>query len=214
MGCEMTFTPLRIEGLSFSYSGQRIFSNFNFQSNEKNVILFGPSGCGKSTLLKLICGFLRPSSIAQFDVGSDHCLVLQEDGLLPWLTGSKNITEFLDISFSEIERHEMFPRVEDLLERKVYAMSYGQRRLIEVFRALLRRPGVLCLDEPMNFLDPASRDIVLEMLVSRDLEGTRMFVVTHHLDEVREFPAERFGFDGRLPVEKLSEERRDQWTQL
>jgi len=195
---------MTIDGLFFSYGAFPVFEDFSLVTTKRVVICAGPSGCGKTTLLKLISGILAPDSMRDLAVPRQRCLILQEDSLLPWLSGRDNIERILRISRDDVIAHPMYALVEDYYTRKAFRMSYGQRRLLELFRAILYKPALLCLDEPLNFLDPIRRRLVLKHLASDDLSATQFVVATHHLEELEELDAERFAFDGQIPVKNLS----------
>ena len=193
---------LVVRGLSFAYGSQPIFENFAFEPQGNISVLTGPSGSGKTTLLKLLSGNLTPDSAEEMPPVSEACLILQEDGLLPWLSGIENIMAFTGPTIA-LARHPLFPIVEPLLASKVHRLSFGQRRLIELFRALLGVPGVpryLYLDEPLNFLDDQKRAQVLSAL--KDCYGSfgQLVLSTHHRDEAAGLGGTVFRFDGMFPI--------------
>lgn len=202
----MTISPFVIEGLYFSYPNFQVFADFAISSQSRVTVLKGPSGCGKTTLLKLVSRILVPDSVVRFDVEKQSCFIVQEDSLLPWLSGIDNIREFIEVSTERINSHLMFPLVEAFINNKAHTMSYGQRRSIEIFRAVLYQPKLLCLDEPLNFLDPARRKSVVEFLTAPDLANTRIILSTHHGDDLTELDAETYHFDGNFPVKHLERE--------
>lgn len=199
----MTISPLIIEGLYFSYPSFQIFSDFSFFSRAKIIILEGPSGCGKTTLLKLISRILIPDLVNKFEVENESCFIVQEDSLLPWLSGTDNIRIILGIQPEQITSHPMFESVSAFINQKTYTMSYGQRRLVEIFRAVLYKPRLLCLDEPLNFLDPVSRQSAVKFLNAPELDDTRIVLSTHHRNELNTVDVETYNFDGFFPVSKL-----------
>lgn len=194
---------LEVKNLDFSYSGTRIFTDFNFSPNTNFSVIKGPSGCGKTTLLKLISGNLVASGGSI--VGEKKAaIILQEDGLLPWMTGLKNIELLLPISVGEITDHVLYPHIQEFIDRNVYQMSYGQRRIVELFRIALLKPHLLCLDEPFNYLDPVKRDIFLRyFLKSTDFSNSTIVMSTHYTEDVGGFNLETYYFDGQFPIRRL-----------
>src|SRR5947209_3368325 len=77
--------------LTFAYGQDIIFEDLRFSLSAGIVALQGPSGSGKTTLLKLINHDLEPSSGSVGYVGNSAILILQDDALIPWLTGSANL---------------------------------------------------------------------------------------------------------------------------
>jgi ABC-type molybdenum transport system ATPase subunit/photorepair protein PhrA len=84
-------------------------------------------------------------------------------------------------------------------------MSFGQRRIIELLRAILLAPPLLLLDEPFNFLDPEKREAVASVLASDELARTSLVLSTHHSDELSGLAASSYLFQGGLPVCRLAD---------
>lgn len=194
---------MRIGGLCFAYDDFRVFWDFSLESDARVIALRGPTGCGKTTLLKLLSGVLKPGSVKRFEVDTQSCLVLQEDSLLPWLSGTDNLTKILPVLCESAQASPMHQMVVGLLHKKAYTMSYGQRRLVELYRAVVYKPRLLCLDEPFNFLDPPTRQAVKEYLSGTTLSKTKVVLSTHHDDDLNGLQAETFSFDGDFPVSAL-----------
>jgi ABC-type multidrug transport system ATPase subunit len=198
-------SPLLIRNLTFSYPGTTVFSEFSLVAEDRVVVFRGPSGCGKSTLLKLISRNLEPSHCSQLAVPFDSLMLVQEDALAPWLTGLQNITRFTRIDSTSVLQHPAYKHVEPFIGRPAFTMSYGQRRLVELVRATLLAPPLLCLDEPFNFLDPVSRSILTEVLLDRSVipSDTRIVISSHYNEEFSGAGVGQFVFDGHLPVRSL-----------
>jgi ABC-type multidrug transport system ATPase subunit len=196
---------IEVKGLYFSYPKNQIFRNFNFQSDSDFVILKGPSGCGKTTLLKILSSNLDAEKCEKLVVPMKICMILQEDALFSWLSGIDNILKIVHINYDDITKHPMIKHLQTFIDKKVFEMSYGQRRLIELFRAILYKPDLLCLDEPFNFLDPNSRNIVCKFLkLSNEQNKTKVIMSTHYNERNLDFQTETFYFDGTFPIIQLS----------
>jgi ABC-type multidrug transport system ATPase subunit len=86
-------------------------------------------------------------------------------------------------------------------------MSYGQRRIIELFRVILLKPKLLCLDEPFNFLDYKNRKQIMDFLLTEDFQKeTKVVMSTHYTEDTSNLNLETYYFDGNLPVKKLLNE--------
>ncbi len=135
------------------------------------LVLLGPSGCGKTTLLRLIAGLEEPTagtiSIRERVVNQvppkerDVAMVFQNPALYPHLTAYENMAFGLELRrapTAEIERrvHEAAELLglTDCLQRFPMALSGGQRQRVAFGRALVRRPAIFLLDEPLSNLDP------------------------------------------------------------
>ena len=154
--------------------------------------LYGPSGAGKTTLLELIAGIRKPrTGTIELDgrVISDLPprlrrvgYVPQDDALFPHLTARQNIFYGGDANADDVIN---VLEIGTLLERGVQRLSGGERKRIALARALVTRPDVLLLDEPLAGVDLALRDRVLEYLVRvRDEFPVPTVYVTHHMQEV------------------------------
>jgi osmoprotectant transport system ATP-binding protein len=166
--------------------------------------LIGPSGCGKSTILRLFNGLVRP------DVGSvrvdgaeldDAALervrrrmgyVIQDGGLFPHMTARANVTVMArHIGWNAARTADRVDELVDLvglgvglLDRYPRELSGGQAQRVALMRALMLRPSVLLLDEPMAALDPMIRSALQEDLaeIFAALETT-VVLVSHDLAE-------------------------------
>jgi osmoprotectant transport system ATP-binding protein len=170
----------------------------------RTTVLIGPSGCGKSTILRLIVGLLRPTAgLVRFEdriLSSETVLslrrrmgyVIQEGGLFPHLTARQNI--LLLAEHLRQRQEEMQARLAELCEmtrlesvalsRYPLELSGGQRQRVCLIRALMMRPDVLLLDEPLAALDPMVRATLQMELktIFRQICQTVVFV-THDLAE-------------------------------
>jgi molybdate transport system ATP-binding protein len=168
--------------------------------------LFGPSGCGKSTILAAVAGLLRPDSgrvvldgIVLLDTARGIALppehrrcgvVFQDARLFPHLS----VTGNLRYGQKRAPPGATGPGFEEvvallglaaLLERRPAGLSGGERQRVALGRALLARPRLLLMDEPLAALDAGRRAEVLPFLARlRDAAGLPILYVTHALEEV------------------------------
>ena len=161
------------------------------------AVIAGPSGSGKTTTLRLIAGLERPCAgtiLLDGDVINelkpherDVAMVFQSDALLPHLSAYENIA--LGLRLRKVEKMEMKRRVEEaaemleiagLLKRLPGELSGGERRRVALGRAIVRRPKVFLLDEPLTNLDADLRLRMRDMIgrVHKELKAT-MLMVTH-----------------------------------
>jgi multiple sugar transport system ATP-binding protein len=141
------------------------------------LTLLGPSGCGKSTILRLIAGLEQPTrgqvmiqgrNVSGLEPGERNiAMVFQSYALYPHMTVQENIASGLKLrklADSDIQQRisetAKFLGLEALLDRKPSQLSGGQRQRVAVARALVRRPDVFLLDEPLSNLDALLRERV------------------------------------------------------
>ncbi|MCP4130863.1 MAG: ABC transporter ATP-binding protein [bacterium] len=200
-----------------------IIDNLSFEINpSERLVIFGPSGCGKSTLLRLIAGFDTPTngSICLNDVpvsdGSrilvppddrNISMVFQDLALWPHLTVKGNL-EF-SLKARGVSRKERLNRVAEILElvqmreylnAAAATLSGGQKQRIALARALITRPGLILMDEPLSSLNEdlslAIQDEILQL--HKKLKFT-MIYVTHNIREVEKIATRTFHLTrGRL----------------
>ena len=164
--------------------------------------LLGPSGCGKTTLLRMIAGFEQPTSGKLLISGQDMTgrpphkrqvnMVFQNYALFPHMTVTDNIGFGLDckggIPKAEIKQKVAealdLVRLKHLADRFPSQLSGGQQQRIALARAIINRPSVLLLDEPLSALDPQIREEMQSELSRLQRELALTFVmVTHDQNE-------------------------------
>lgn len=177
----------------------------NFAVPGGGLGIFGPSGSGKSTLLECVAGLLRPDEGEivldgeVLDAGRVHvpperrgiALVFQEGALFPHLTVAGNLAygraRRLGCGPEVITRDEVVDLLDlgPLMERRPQALSGGEARRVALGRALLSRPRMLILDEPLTGLDEQLRRRILPDLIRiRDRLRLPTLFVSHVLAEV------------------------------
>jgi spermidine/putrescine transport system ATP-binding protein len=159
--------------------------------------LLGPSGCGKTTMLRLAAGFEEPDAGLVFLDGRDITglppekrkvnTIFQSYALFPHLTVRDNIAFGLTIAKrpkreirSEVDRMLELIRMADQASKRPDQLSGGQKQRVAVARALVNRPDVLLLDEPLAALDLKLRQkMLIELDLIHDEVGITFLYVTH-----------------------------------
>ena len=162
----------------------------------------GPNGAGKSTTVKLLTGMIKPSGgrarVAGFDVTTDPLEVKRRIGYVPEsaaLYESLTAREFLDVIASLYhEPHAAAEqRIEELLDRfglaeskdqRLSEFSKGMKQKVLIASALMHRPEVLFLDEPLTGLDANAALVVKELIRSLAAQGRTIFFCSHVLEVV------------------------------
>jgi molybdate transport system ATP-binding protein len=179
-----------------------------FQTAGGVTALFGPSGAGKTSLVNMIAGLLTPDrgvitlddtllfeSAKRVDVPPHRRrigYVFQEGRLFPHLNVRQNLEYGRRMSgrardSSEFDRIAALLSIAHLLQRRPRLLSGGERQRVAIGRALLMRPRLLLLDEPLASLDAGHKNEILPYLVRlRDEAGIPMVYVSHIAAEVRQ----------------------------
>src|SRR5512144_526582 len=185
--------------ISHRFGGLDVLDYVSFTVASGEVVaIVGPSGCGKSTLLSILGGLLRPASGAAGlrgapPVGSLNPLtfVFQDFALLPWCTVEANVDfPLLHVGLAPGERRAL---VDDALRRTGLTdfrgaypkqLSGGMRQRVGIARALVVRPAMLLMDEPLSALDSQTRELLMEDFIGLLADGAMGAVyVTHNLEE-------------------------------
>jgi putative spermidine/putrescine transport system ATP-binding protein len=193
---------LRCEGLSKRYGSTLALDGVSFHVHEGEfVTLLGPSGSGKTTTLRLVAGFMRPTSgtiyVADRDITSipphrrDIGMVFQNYALFPHMTAAENISfslrmrkvpradqrRFVDQALSLVQ-------LEGLGDRYPRELSGGQQQRVAFARAVVFRPRLLLMDEPLGALDKKLREAIqLEIKRLHQELGITVVHVTHDQEE-------------------------------
>lgn len=193
---------LDLENLCFSVGALEILRDIDLAvENGESLALLGPSGCGKSTTLRCIAGFLRPTrGDVSFDGRSvlglpphkrNVGLVFQDYALFPHMNVTQNIAYGLrrrGVSARDraarVAEALALVRLDDFGERMPAQLSGGQQQRIALGRALVIRPRVLLLDEPLGALDRRLRDqMQVELKRIQREAGITTIIVTHDQEE-------------------------------
>ena len=172
--------------------------------------LLGPNAAGKTTTIKILTGLIRPTagtaSIAGFDI-REHPLEARKRMAyvpdFPFLYDKLTPAEFLrftghlfQITEQEIESQsrELIVRFDlaPYLRKQMEGLSHGTRQRVAIVSALMHRPEVFILDEPMVGLDPHHARVLKDILKERSLAGMTIFISTHQLSVAEEM-ADRIG---------------------
>ena len=189
---------LILKNLTIHYGGKPVVKDFNLEIRDGEMAsLLGPSGAGKTTVLKAVAGLIKPSKGEIFidgqpvhDLAAEKrsaVMVFQKTLLFPFLNVEQNIAFGLRMqgykdanAKRRIERILQLTELAGLGRRKVHQLSGGQQQRVSLARALVLKPAVLLLDEPLSNLDANLRQQMRELIqdIQADTRITTLFV-TH-----------------------------------
>lgn len=191
-------------GLVKNYHGRNVVDGVSINVKRGEVVgLLGPNGAGKTTTFYMIVGLINPSHGQVIFDGTDVTrlpmhqrarlglgYLSQEPSVFRTLTVAENVMAILEwLPLSEKERQE---RLESLLSelslthlahQKAYTLSGGERRRLEITRALVTNPTTLLLDEPFSGVDPLAVYDVQEIIRDLKQRGMGILVTDHNVRE-------------------------------
>ena len=197
---------IRIDHLCKNFGDVKAVQDLCFRVKEGELFAFlGVNGAGKSTTINIMCGQLSKDSgsvvidDADLDKNLNHIkgalgVVFQNSVLDSALSVYDNLQSraalygITGVAFKErlLELTRLLD-FEDLLKRTVGKLSGGQRRRIDIARALINRPKILILDEPTTGLDPQTRKTLWNVISDlRKNENMTVFLTTHYMEEAAE----------------------------
>lgn len=197
---------IEIKHLNKSFGEVRAVQDLSFRVKEGELFAFlGINGAGKSTTINIMCGQLSKDSggiiIDNNDLDKNIDQIKRELGIVfqtSVLDSALSVYDNLEsraalygiVGTEFKERLVELAKIlefEDLLKRAVGKLSGGQRRRIDIARALLHKPKILILDEPTTGLDPQTRKTLWEVISElRRNENMTVFLTTHYMEEAAE----------------------------
>lgn len=195
---------IEIKNLSKSFKDVKAVDNLSFQVKKGEFFAFlGVNGAGKSTTISIICGQLekdggtvtvngRNIENGMNEIRKEIGVVFQSSVMDAPLTVRDNLemrAALYGITGRRFEERlnelAVLLDFKDLLKRTYGKLSGGQKRKIDVARALFHHPEVLILDEPTTGLDPQTRKLMWQVINDlRQKEGITVFLTTHYMEEV------------------------------
>ena len=197
---------IEVRNLVKKYNEHLAVDGIDFDVKEGELFAFlGENGAGKSTTINLLCTILEKTAgdvkICGHELGREDDLIRKEIGIVfqnsvldDKLTVKENLFtrgSYYGLTKKGIEErlksfYESF-ELEEIMKRKYEKLSGGQRRRVDIVRALLNNPKILFLDEPTTGLDPKSRKIVWDYIdYLRRERGMTIFLTTHYMEETRD----------------------------
>lgn len=189
---------ITVNGLSKSFNGKVVVENVSFSLEENTATaLIGPNGAGKTTILSMLTGLLSPTegTVALKDGGDIRSAI----GFLPqypqffgWQTPKEALALFGGLS--GMEKKAVAARTEEVLQfvglseaktKKISTFSGGMKQRLGIAQAILHRPKVLLLDEPVSALDPVGRREMMNLLKVLQKETTILYS-THILNDAEQ----------------------------
>ncbi|MDC0547452.1 LPS export ABC transporter ATP-binding protein [Opitutales bacterium] len=195
---------LIVKGLHKKFGGKEVVRGVDLEANGGEVVgLLGPNGAGKTTTFSMVAGFLRPTSgtlsLNGIDLTTSPAYMRarkglvylpQESSVFQKLTVEENIRAIAEtLALTKAEQNKVVEvRLEELnlthlARQKAFTLSGGERRRLEITRALTLSPKFLLLDEPFSGVDPISVSEVTKIILDLKAKGIGVFVTDHNVRE-------------------------------
>ncbi len=198
---------LEVQEISKSFRGKRAVDRVSFTLSRGEIVgLLGPNGAGKTTTFRMIVGQVRPSggrilldgqSIIRLPMHKRARAGIgylpQEPSIFRGLTVAENIEAILELQ--KLKRTEILQRCQELMERigiaslanrMAYTLSGGEKRRLEIARALSTSPSFMLLDEPFSGVDPIAVAEIQELIYELRGLGIGVLITDHSVRETLE----------------------------
>ncbi len=213
---------MEVKNLTKSYDGKRVVNGVNIKIKRGEVVgLLGPNGAGKTTTFYMVVGMLKPddgaiifdgkniTKLAMFKRARNGIGYLsQEPSIFRKLSVEENIMAILETL--DLPRTVRKKRLKDLLEelhitnlakKKAYMLSGGERRRLEITRALVTNPLFILLDEPFSGIDPIAVADAQEIISELRAKGLGILLTDHNVRETLEITDRSYIMaDGRILI--------------
>ena len=214
------------------YGDKMVIDHVNMHIPERSIYGFvGENGSGKTTIMRLLTGLAEVTEGSYslfgvlntdpqiYDMRRKMSAIVEVTSLVPSMTAKDNMRYqelYLGINLTEEERDALLKQVhlEDVGKKKVKNFSLGMRQRLGIAMALLNKPKLMLLDEPMNGLDPEGIAELRELLIElNQKEGITVLISSHILSELEKI-ASFYGFisKGHL-IEEITAEQLQQRCQ-
>ena len=212
---------LKCTNLSKSFGNKKILKNINLTIPKGKIIgLLGKNGTGKSTLIKLINDLLTPDEgtilVNGENIGVSSKKIisyLPERTYLDKTMTVKKVIEYFSDFYDNFDSKKAKKLLKDLdldINQKISKMSKGMQEKVSLVLVMSRRADLYILDEPLGGVDPATRDYILDTILSNFNEGASVIISTHLISDIERILDEVIFIDkGKIILESNADELRN-----
>ena len=218
----MTASMLRGDTLTKIYKKRRVVSEVDIEVRQHEIVgLLGPNGAGKTTTFYMLVGLIGPDGGRVFLDDTELTPVpmykrarmgvgylAQEPSVFRRLTVAQNVMAILETL--DLNRKKRAARLEELLSElsighlrnaKAYSLSGGERRRLEITRALVQRPKFMLLDEPFAGIDPIALHDIQEIVAELKTRNIGVIISDHNVEQTLEIVDRAYiMYEGRIRV--------------
>ncbi len=190
---------IRLKNVSKQFQSEKILKDINIEFEENHIYgIIGKNGSGKTVLLKIIAGYLKPSHgevyVMDKKIGVDidfpdsMGLIIETPGFLLQYTAYQNL-EYLAKIRNRINRNEIIDAIrmvglDPTSRKKVGKYSLGMRQRLGIAQAIMEKPDIILLDEPMNGLDKKGIVQVKQLLCELKEQGKTILMTSHYAEDL------------------------------
>ena len=186
---------LEIKNLSKEYENKKALDNVNLKITSGKIVgLLGKNGAGKSTLIKLINDLLTPSSgeilVKGKKIGVDSKKVISYLPERTYLNKQMKVSEvisYFEDFYDDFDSKKAKRLLKDLdldINQKLTKMSKGMQEKVQLVLVMSRNADLYILDEPLGGVDPATRDYILDTILSNFKENASVIISTHLISDI------------------------------
>lgn len=190
---------ISIENLNKQFKNQLVLNNINVKFSNGHIYgIIGRNGSGKTVLLKCICGFLKPTtgviSVNHKIVGKDIDFpenlgfIIETPGFLLNYSGYKNLKYLASIrekiDSNEIKESMSLVGLDSADKKHMGKYSMGMRQRLGIAQAIMEKPDILVLDEPMNALDKNGVEEMRRLFLKMKSEGKLILLTSHNREDI------------------------------
>jgi len=186
---------LEIKKLNKSFDNKKILKDINLSiSSGKIVGLLGKNGAGKSTLIKLINDLLTPSSgkilVNGKEIGVESKKVISYLPERTYLNKQMKVSEVIELFkdfYQDFDEEKAIRLLKDLdldINQSLTKMSKGMQEKVQLVLVMSRKADLYILDEPLGGVDPATRDYILDTILSNFNENASVIISTHLISDI------------------------------
>ena len=186
---------VEFKNLNKSYNHKEVLKDINLNIPSGKIIgLLGPNGSGKTTMIKLINDLIQPSSgellINGLKPGIESKKIISYLPDKTYLNMNMKVTELIEFfkdfysDFDEDKAISLLEKLHIKKEDKLKTMSKGTKEKVQLVMVMSRKAELYILDEPIGGVDPASRDYILETILTNFNEGASLIISTHLISDI------------------------------
>ena len=212
---------LEIKDLNKNFDNKKILKDINLSITEGKIIgLLGKNGAGKTTLIKLINDLLTPTSgeilVKGKEIGVESKKVISYLPERTYLNKQMKVSEIIDYfkdfynDFSDKKARKLLKDLDLDINSKIAKMSKGMQEKLQLVLVMSRNADLYILDEPLGGVDPATREYILDTILSNFNEKASVIISTHLISDIERILDEVIFIDkGKIIIQSDADKLRN-----